>query len=97
MLNHRLCIKIASMPLLVSIWGCSTISDVKQACVPVKVPVYYSCDVQKPTKPDNLFDKTNKQDYLTVRVKALMLDRVTSKDYEQELEQALDGCIAPRP
>jgi hypothetical protein len=66
-----------------------------KACEPVGIPVIKYCDAVIPAAPDNKFDKTTKDDLLTRRIKALMLDRQANKDYVQELLEILKGCLKP--
>lgn len=66
-----------------------------KACEPVEVPVEQYCDVQIPVIPASEFDKTTKDDLLTKRIKALMIDRQVSKDYQQVLLETIKACLKP--
>jgi hypothetical protein len=67
--------------------GCSTIPKAPET---VQVPVYVSCVGERPTPPEKAIPKN---DSVSERVRAMLIDNARMKGYIAQLEAVVDGCL----
>jgi len=80
-----------SLLLSLLLVGCATQKIVPEPTT-VEVPVVKKCAIVIPDEPKWNFDTTTSEDKVTLRVKALMIDRQLSRTYEQQLRDAVGAC-----
>lgn len=76
-----------TLALSILLIGCSTIPKAPET---VQVPVYVTCVGERPTPPEKAIPKN---DSVSERVRAMLIDNARMKGYIAQLEAVVDGCL----